>query len=158
MGFLDSLMPKEYKNAKLNLEYYHVCGLPVPENAKCKLTVFPDNLRFKYQDSKYVLPFSQIISMYTNTYTKEEMQTKSSFLKAAAGAALFGLPGAFIGALPESKLVKKDSTFLTIQYSDNQNKNAYIVFNVSEFPEWADKLIAACNFKNASKENKTVWL
>jgi len=159
MGFFDFLKPNnpDFKDVKLTLVFKHVSGLPItlfPQNKPFWLNTFPDKIRFQFDKSaKVELAKSKIINMYTQKITKEEIQNKSSFLKSAAGYALFGVAGAIIGAMPENKKIEKDLTFLIIQYSGEENKSKYIVLDASNEIKFANQLIN--EFKEEHPKNNS---
>lgn len=101
MGFSDWF--KDLRKSIMILHLIHISGLPLPENSKCKLTLYVDKLQFKDDSTTIELEKSRVTNVELRKFSKQEAQIESSFLKTVAGAALFGAAGAIIGAMPEQK-------------------------------------------------------
>lgn len=106
----------EIQAAKLIVGFIHISGLPYklfPFGKPLFVMSYPDKIIFRYnKETQTELPKERITNMYLYSYSSEKAKIESSFLKAVAGAALFGAAGAIIGAMPEQKLLKKNLRIL----------------------------------------------
>ena len=153
MGFSDWF--KDLRKSIMILHLIHISGLPLPENSKCKLTLYVDKLQFKDDSTTIELEKSRVTNVELRKFSKQESQIESSFLKTVAGAALFGAAGAIIGAMPEQKQKNVNHAYLVIQYTKDAVQS-YIVFDATDSVNWSECLIKSLGF--SKKQHRTITL
>ena len=156
MGFSDWF--KDLRKSIMILHLIHISGLPLPENSKCKLTLYVDKLQFKDDSTTIELEKSRVTNVELRKFSKQESQIESSFLKTVAGAALFGAAGAIIGAMPEQKITKKEFTNLVIEYWNHENKTAMIVLDTTQKIKYGQQLIDEFKQEHQEKISEPVIL
>lgn len=152
----------EIQAAKLIGGFIHVSGLSYKlfpfGKALCVMS-YPDKILFRYsKETQFELPKEKISNMYLYSYSSEKAKTESSFLKAVAGAALFGAAGAIIGAMPEQKITKKEFTNLVIEYWNHENKTAMIVLDTTQKIKYGQQLIDEFKQEHPEKIGEPVIL
>ena len=152
----------EIQAAKLIVGFIHISGLPYklfPFGKPLFVMSYPDKIIFRYnKETQTELPKERITNIYLHKYSSEKTKIESSFLKAAAGAALFGAAGAIIGAMPEQKTIKKDFTNLVIEYQNQENKHAMIVLDTTNKIKYGKQLIDEFKQEHPEKINAPVIL
>ena len=152
----------EIQAAKLIVGFIHLSGLPYnmfPIGQALFALSYPDKIVFRYSKEKQIeLPKEKISNMYLYSYSSEKAKTESSFLKTIAGAALFGAAGAIIGAMPESKIIKKEFTNLVIEYLNHENKTAMIVLDTTKKIKYSQQLIDEFKQEHPEKIGEPVIL
>ena len=149
----------EIQAAKLIGGFIHVSGLSYKlfpfGKALCVMS-YPDKILFRYsKETQFELPKEKISNMYLYSYSSEKAKIESSFLKAVAGAALFGAAGAIIGAMPEQKQKNVNHAYLVIQYTKDAGQS-YIVFDATDSVNWSECLIKSLGF--SKKQHRTITL
>ncbi len=96
----------------------HVSGLKAVENAECQVVINPTDLKIACGGKEYSLPLSRITYVDLKSDIDEIRYSKSSLVKGAAGAAMFGVSGAVIGSAPKTKTERQVRGYAVILYKD----------------------------------------
>lgn len=131
---------------------FHKEGLPGVGNENCKVCIRENDVYIVTKSLKFSLPYDKIVSsVFSQDYeTIQTMQTniknKGTAGKMIVGGALFGVPGAIIGATSGSKSTSKTTVnnskvasknYLAINFYDKNNEINTAVFESAPFGNFA---------------------
>lgn len=105
----------------------HVSGLSAPEKCKCGVVLTPEKLMITCAGKEYTLPLKRITYVDKKNETEMNYYMKSSFMKGVAGAAMFGMAGAVIGAAPKTKIRREEKVYALISYENTRGEIDSIV-------------------------------
>lgn len=118
----------------------HVNGLPIAENAMCKVTSKTDRYEIESSGATFTIDKKKVTDVCMKTDVDIQKQYVSSVGGAVAGAVLFGPLGAIIGGRAKEKKTKEIHNYLIFTYnSDGEVK--YVGFDVTTMP-FANKFVA----------------
>lgn len=123
----------------------HIGGLNAPENCKCTAVLNPSSLVIVCGGSEFLLNIGKIRNVDFQLDIDEKQYLKSSMAGGIAGAALFGVAGAVIGAAPKTKTKREVKCYAIITYEDTQGEFRTFILrdeiaNVSRCAKLADTL------------------
>lgn len=113
--------------------FFHVAGLNLPPEVKCRVRCWPDRLTFSAMNQEFTIDNRKIRGVTRTTHKQLRQQYVSSAGGAIAGAALFGPLGAVIGGGPRQKTVRDYTRYLIFAYGGNGEDTKYIVLRRSEW-------------------------
>lgn len=117
------------KTKKIIGMYNHIAGLPISEDARCKLFLEKDKIIIESSGTNFTLYKDKLLDACIKTDTEIQKQFVSSAGGAIAGNALFGPIGALIcGRVKEKKSITK-TNYLIYTY-EKDNSVDYIVFDI----------------------------
>lgn len=124
----------------------HVSGLNAVENTACQIVINPTDLKITCGGKEYSLPLSRITYVDFKSDIKEIKYLKSSVVKGAAGAAMFGVSGAVIGSAPKVKTDHQIKGYAVIIYKDARgNEQTIVLCDMSTNSYICSKLVRALN-------------
>lgn len=124
----------------------HVSGLNAVENTGCEVAIGPTNITIACGGKQYSLPLSRISYVDFKFDISESKYLKSSFVKGVAGAAVFGVSGAVIGAAPKTKTERQTKGYAIILYKDARGEERVIILrDMSPNSYICSKLVIALN-------------
>ncbi len=113
--------PKEFK------DIYIAVGLGVAEGSPCSIIANEDTLSIMCNGQEFILKIGNIISYeYKMDVETENSIQNGSVLKGMIGGAVFGIPGAIVGALPKTKQKRLVTGTIMIKYQGNTNEQTII--------------------------------
>lgn len=98
----------------------HMGGLDAPENCKCTVVLNPDSLVIECGGSEFSLNTAKVRNVDFQLDIDEKQYLKSSMAGGIAGAALFGVSGAVIGAAPKTKTKRDVKCYAIISYEETK--------------------------------------
>lgn len=124
----------------------HVSGLKAVEGTACEVMIDPKNVAITCGVKQYTLPLSRISYVDFKFDVNESKYLKSSFVKGAAGAAMFGVSGAVIGSAPKTKTDRQTKGYAIILYKDTRGEEDTIILrDMSPNSYICSKLVMALN-------------
>lgn len=138
---------KAYKNdvadkgALFLRSYKHIYGLPIGENAVCKLYAFDNKLEITSGANDFIINKSQITDAQI-TNTVEVSKYKNSSIGGAVGSAMIAGPlGAVIGGRAKTKTSRSITYFLIFAYNNKDGELNNIGFELGELAGDANKFV-----------------
>nr|DAY49568.1 MAG TPA: hypothetical protein [Caudoviricetes sp.] len=98
----------------------HIGGLNAPENCKCTVVLNSSSLVIVCGGNEFTLNIAKVRNVDFQLDIDEKQYLKSSMAGGIAGAALFGVSGAVIGAAPKTKTKREVKCYAIISYEDAQ--------------------------------------
>jgi hypothetical protein len=129
VGGVEKVFFKKKENGKVDrFDLRHIVGLELPERMYCEVEVYSDRLNIISGNKEYNLKIEKINSVDFDMDIDIEKYTKSSVVKGALGAAMFGVSGAIIGSAPKTKEVRSVTSKAIINYDNSSGTSSYIIF------------------------------
>lgn len=100
----------------------HIGGLSAPENCKCTVVLNPSNLMIECGGNEFSLNIAKVRNVDFQLDIDEKQYLNSSLAGGIAGAALFGVSGAVIGAAPKTKTKREVKCYAIISYENIQGE------------------------------------
>ena len=133
----------------------HVSGLRAVEGTGCGVMIDPTNVVITCGVKQYSLPLSRISYVDFKFDVNESKYLKSSFVKGAAGAAMFGVSGAVIGSAPKTKTDRQTKGYAIILYKDTRGEeNTIILRDMLPNSYICSELVMALNARIKAKIEK----
>ena len=112
---------KAENNKVMEIIGKYVCGLPIAENADCKIIFGSDALEISSAGADFTLKYEKIYDIVLQTDTEIQKQYVSSAGAAVAGGVLFGAAGALIGGRIREKSYVQKKYYIIIAYDKSGN-------------------------------------
>lgn len=121
----------ETSGASVYAELPHTAGLPIAENATCKVYSFPDRIEIKGGGTQFTLSRSKVTDISIITDKEIQKQVVSSVGGAVAGGVLFGPIGAMIGGRAKQRTSTTVRYYLIFSY-EKDDSVSYIAFEATQ--------------------------
>lgn len=152
-GFRGEAAQRDADRPLFSGRFFHVAGLDLPPDVKCKVAYWPDRLTFSAMNQEFSLDHRKVISVAKTTQKQLRRQYVSSAGGAVAGAALFGPVGALIGGSARQKTIRDYTRYLIFAYGGPSEDTKYIVLRLTEWGSDGRAFVSA--YKRHLKGSRT---
>lgn len=142
-AYTPEVAPRDTNKPLFSGSFYHMSGLNLPPETKCKVSYWPDRLSFSAMNHTFSLDHSKVRAVTKTTRKDIQRQYVSSAGGAIAGAALFGPLGAIIGGSAKQKTVRDYSHYLIFAYGNPGEETKYIILSLTDWGSDGKKFVAA---------------